>query len=398
MNETQSGRVGHKATPTRRGWLRKLGWTVVVLAVVFYVGGGWYFSHQIKADLLTPKPGQPEYRASVESVGTDTVVLVQGNPADGELFNAGYYGLTWEGGYGVVDEIITQTDTAITRSFVLLDGDEPTMGTPVDVDPWIYPDDFETAVDLEFEEVAFESPLGPMDAIQAAGSSDTWIVAVHGRNASPREALRLAKPLSEAGYPLLAITHRNDLDQPADPSGFLQFGVTEWEDLEAATEYAVSQGAERVVLVGLSTGAAVALSFLEKSELADLVSGVVFDAPNIDVGATVTYNAIQRDLPVIGLPVPSSLAWVAKTISSFRFGVDWAAIDYVSRADGLAAPILVLHGTADPSVPIDSSRELSSRRPDLVTLVEFEGAKHVQSWNSDRERYEEVVLGFVNGL
>jgi alpha-beta hydrolase superfamily lysophospholipase len=375
-----------------------LGWTVLTMAVVFYGGGGWYFSDQLRTDLLVPKPHQPEYRATVAGIGTDTVVLTQGNPADGELFNTGYYGLTWEGGYGQVDEIVGQTENQVTRRFALLGGDAPSVGTSVDVDPWVYPEDYRSAVDLDLEDVEYQSPLGPMDAVFVPGSSDTWVVAVHGRNATPRETLRLAKPLSELGYPILAITHRNDRDQPGDPSGFLQFGVTEWEDLEGAVEYAVTHGADRVVLVGLSTGAAAAMSFLEQSELADRVSGVVFDAPNIDIGATVTYNAIQRKLPLIGLPVPSSLGWAAKTISSVRFGVDWGAIDYVSRADELDAPLLVFHGIEDPSVPIETSRELAAKRPDLVTLVEFEGAKHVQSWNADPNRYEEAVVAFVNGL
>jgi hypothetical protein len=142
----------------------------------------------------------------------------------------------------------------------------------------------------------------------------------------------------------------------------------------------------------------VVLSFLERSEMSDAVVGVVLDAPNIDFGTTVDHNAAARTLPVVGLPVPPTLTWVAKTIGSLRFGVDWADIDYVSRAEELTVPILILHGTDDPSVPIGTSRELAGRRPDLVTLVEFEGAKHVQSWNLDPAKYTQSVVDFVEGL
>ena len=399
MTAVQSVRRHQKAARSRRGrWLRGLGWTLLVLALLFYGGGGWYFSEQLRTDLLASKPHQPEYRATVAEIGTDTVTLTQGDPADGELFNPGHYGLNWENGYGTVDEIINRTESQVTRRFTPLGGESLSAGTAVDVDFWVYPEDFRQAVDLDFEDVEYPSPLGPMDAVFVSGSSDTWVVAVHGRNASPRETLRIAQPLSAAGYPILAITHRNDRDQPADPSGFLQFGATEWEDVEGAVEYAVAQGANRIVLVGLSSGAAAAFSFVEKSGLADRVSGIVFDSPNIDIGATVTYGASQRKLPLIGLPVPSSLAWAAKTISSVRFGVDWGDLDYISRADRLNAPVLVIHGTGDASVPIATSRRLAESRPDLVTLVEFEGAAHVQSWNADPGRYEETVLTFINGL
>jgi alpha-beta hydrolase superfamily lysophospholipase len=78
---------------------------------------------------------------------------------------------------------------------------------------------------------------------------------------------------------------------------------------------------------------------------------VVLDSPNDNFGATVTHVAARRKIPLIGLPVPSSLAWVAKTIGSWRLGVDWQAIDYVSRADQLDVPILIFHGTEDQIGP-----------------------------------------------
>lgn len=76
----------------------------------------------------------------------------------------------------------------------------------------------------------------------------------------------------------------------------------------------------------------------------------------------------------------------------------WEAIDYGSRADQLDIPILIFHGTEDQSVPIETSRDLAEARPDLVTLVEFEGAEHVGSWNVDQERYEEELELFLKGL
>jgi alpha-beta hydrolase superfamily lysophospholipase len=371
---------------------------VVVLGLLFYGGGGWYFADQLRADGLRVAPHQAEYRSSVSELGADSITLTQGDPADGELFEPGLFGLFWEGGYGTVEEVIDQSESDITRGYRLVEGTAPIPGTPIDVDPWVYPDQGGPDLGLSLTTVEYQSPLGPMDAVFVPGSSSTWVIVVHGKNATPREAYRIAKPLSGAGYPVLAITHRNDRDQPGDPSGFHRFGVTEWVDLEGAVEYALASGAEDVILVGLSTGGAIVLSFLEHSQLAGKASALILDAPNIDFGTAVTYNAARRKLPLIGLPVPASLAWNAKTIASIRFGVDWGAIDYVARADQLQVPVLALHGVEDPSVPIEVSRQLAAARPDLVRLVEFEGAKHVQSWNRDRERYEREVLDFLGGI
>ena len=384
-----------KALRGRRRWPRILVWTVVILAIVFYGAGGWYFSDQLHADGFEVRPHEREYRAIVDEIGTDTIIIAQGDPADGELFNAGHLGLVWEGGYGTVDAIVDESETTATREFAHLGGDPPTVGTRVDVDHWVYPDDFGAATELPFEPVSYQSPLGPMEAVLLRGTSDAWAVLVHGKNATPREDVRMAEILWKSGMSVLSITHRNDEGQPGDPSGIHRYGATEWEDLEGAVDFARSEGAEQLVLGGLSTGAAIVMSFLERSDRADGVVGVVFDSPNIDFGTTVNHNAARRKLPVVGLPVPSSLTWVAKTIGSLRFGVDWDEINYVSRVEHLDAPILIVHGTEDLSVPIETSRALASARPDLVTLVEFEGAKHVQSWNADPEKYAAVLEDFV---
>ncbi|GAB1691285.1 alpha/beta hydrolase [Krasilnikovia sp. M28-CT-15] len=42
----------------------------------------------------------------------------------------------------------------------------------------------------------------------------------------------------------------------------------------------------------------------------------------------------------------------------------------------IAVPTLILHGTADTFIPVQSSRDLAARVPAPVKLIEFEGAQH----------------------
>lgn len=186
------------------------------------------------------------------------------------------------------------------------------------------------------------------------------------------------------------ISYRNDEGAAADPSGYYQYGVSEWRDLEAALASAAESGAGDVVLYGYSTGAAVAMAYMERVPNSAVI-GAVFDSPNIDFATTVDYNAAARDLPFVGLPVPGSLAWAARTITAIRIDIDWDAIDYIDRVDRLAVPVLVFHGTDDSSVPIETSRRLAEAS-NLVELVEVEGAEHVQSWNAGPEDYQRRVL------
>jgi fermentation-respiration switch protein FrsA (DUF1100 family) len=92
------------------------------------------------------------------------------------------------------------------------------------------------------------------------------------------------------------------------------------------------------------------------------------------------------------------LVWAAKQISALRFGVDWGVIDYVSKADLLRVPVLVIHGPEDTTVPFSTSERFAAARPELVTLVPVIGAEHVRSWNVNPDGYERRVVEFIDRL
>ena len=291
-------------------------WTVVALALIFHIGGGWYFSNELIQDGFEPQP--------------DPIAVVQG--------------------------------------------------------------------DFELEEVSYDSPLGPMDAWYLPAEGSTWVIHIHGLGATPAEPEPLFAPLQDAGYPQLSITYRNDEGQPADPSGYYQYGATEWEDVSGAADYAVANGAETIVLSGFSTGGAHAMSFLSRQPR-EIVVGVLLDAPNVDLGRTVDYAASQRELPLIPVTVPPTLSATAKFITSLRIGVNWKLLDYIADAEEtIRQPVLIHHGTADLRVPLDTSVDLAATSPDLIRLIEVEGAGHIESFDVDRQGYVDSVLSFLAEL
>lgn len=249
--------------------------------------------------------------------------------------------------------------------------------------------------DFELEEVEYQSPLGRMEAWYLPADSDVWVIHVHGKGATPAEAEHLFGPLQEAGYQQLAITYRNDEGAPLDPSGYYQYGDTEWEDVDGAVEYARANGADRIVLSGLSTGASHVMSFMFHRSLDD-VAGLVFDAPNIDMSDTVDYGASQRALPLLPWNVPPTLSAMAKFITSLRIGVNWKAIDYIDKADLIIHDqVLVHHGEEDLTVPVSQSVRFAEARPSEVHLIRVEGAGHVESYDVAPEEYVAEVLGFL---
>jgi len=252
--------------------------------------------------------------------------------------------------------------------------------------------------DYELEEVTYTSPLGSMDAWYLPAEGTTWVIHVHGLGATPAEPEPLFAPLQDSGYQQLSITYRNDEGQPVDPSGYYQYGATEWEDVSAAADYATANGADAIVLSGFSTGAAHVMSFLSR-EPREIVIGVLLDAPNADLGQTVDFQASHRELPVIPANVPPTLAATAKFITSLRIGINWKQLDYLADADRtIRQPVLIHHGTDDLNVPLEESLELVEANPDLIQLIQVEGAGHVESFDVDRQKYVDEVIGFLQGL
>jgi alpha-beta hydrolase superfamily lysophospholipase len=382
----------------RRPW-RRVAITALVLVAVFYLGGGWYFSERIRTGGLVPEAPERNYDVSVMKLGDGTVVLAG---ADAAIDDPGEYGLYWDGGFGMVGHVVAIQGDEVERSFTHVAGSPPPLApAEVDLDGWYYPKDPSDA-GLPFDDVTFEGELGVLRAwyVPSGGSpSTTWAIHVHGWRADRREAIRTLGTFAEAGIDSLVIEYRNDPGAPADPSGLYRFGRTEWADVEAAVGYAAAGGAEQVVLVGYSTGAAAEMAFMERSDLAALATAAVFDAPNLDMGRAVQTEAHRTKL-IPGLPfsVPDSLTAMAMLLADVRYDVGWKDIDYVDHEQALAVPALVFHGESDETVPLSVSEDLAATHPDLVHLVVTEGADHVRSWNVDRMRYESELARFLAGL
>ena len=373
--------------------------TLALLVALGLLGGGWYYSDQIKGGALKVDRSEAGFDLEVVAIGDGQVTLrpTTGAGEDGDWQRQGLWGLEQPGSYTQVGAIVALGDGQVLREVMSVAG-APTAGSVARIDTFAFPGDPEEAHGLPFEDVSFSSTLGEFPAWFVDGPLGTWAIFVHGRGASRREALRMLPAVSDAGLPSLTISYRNDDGVPANPDGYHWFGQTEWEDLEGAARYALSHGAEDLVLVGYSMGGAIVANFLYKSSLSHKVRAVVLDSPVLDFGATVDHGGAQRGVPVVGLPIPPLLTSVAKLISSMRFDIDYSELDYLDRVDKLTAPMLLFHGGADKTVPIATSDELANVRPDIVRYVRFADAGHVRSWNTDRGTYEAAVSVFLKGV
>ena len=350
--------------------------TVALVAIVSAGGGGWYLSELLKDGGLVPDHDEPEeYTLEVAAIGDGRVTLRRTSETDedGDWKRGEFWGLEGEAGdYNQVGKVLQTAEEQVVREFAS-------------------PDDPQRAFRLPFEEVLYSSSLGDFPAWLVGGPSDTWAIFVHGKGADRREALRILPIVSELGLAALIITYRNGEDLPQDPDGFYRYGQTEWEELEGAAQYALDNGARKLILVGYSMGGAIVTNFLYRSPLADSVEGAILDAPMLDFGATVDLGAREDGYPQL-------LATLAKAVAGFRFDIDWGELNYLKRADELDIQILLFHGDADDSVPLETSDVLAESRQDIVRYIAVPGARHVRSWNTDRAAYEAAVREFLRDL
>lgn len=367
---------------------------VTLVTIAAAGGGGWYLSELLKDGGLVPDHDEPEeYTLEIAAIGDGRVTLrrTPETDGDGDWKRSEFWGLESEAGnYDQVGKVLEATEDQVVREFFPID-DAPGIGEMVRLDSFSYPDDPQSAFGFPFDEVLYSSSLGEFPAWLIGGPSDTWVIFVHGKGAERREALRILPTIAESGLRALIISYRNDEDLPEDPDGFYRYGETEWEELEGAAQYALDNGAERLILVGYSMGGAIVMNFLYRSPLADSVEGAILDAPMLDFGATVDLGAHERGFPQF-------FATLAKTVAGFRFDIDWGGLDYLERADELDIQILLFHGDADDTVPLETSDVLAKARRDIVRYITVPGARHVRSWNTDRAAYETAVREFLRDL
>lgn len=299
------------------------------------------------------------------------------------------------------------TPTTVSRRVLAQDTPHlPEVG-PAHSDGYFWAGTPRTAHGLDHEDVQVSSPVGPMPAwlLRPNGTSgpeeqtsaDTWAILVHGHGATRGEALRLIPLLHRLGLTSLTITYRNDTGAPPSADSLMHLGVDEWEDTEAAIEFALAHGARRIVLVGWSMGGGIVLRTAALTAHKDVLAAVLLDSPAIDWKDILRYQASS-------LRAPRMLQSLALWMMTSPYGArvtrlhEPLALDQMHtsfHAEHLDRPTLLIHALEDRTVPYAPSIELARRRPDMVRFVPFEGASHTHEWNLDPVGYEKLVARFL---
>lgn len=278
----------------------------------------------------------------------------------------------------------------VTRSYLVLEGEPPRVGVLGQYDWDSYPS--ATALGAEAEDVTYDAPGGPTPATvvqPAVASNGAWVVVAHGRNSSIREGLRAVPLYAERGMTTMLINYRDDLKEIGAPyeDGIGNFGYTEWEDLQAAVQYALDEGAEEIVLAGWSMGGALVASYLENGTNTDAVVATHLDSPAISFDDVTVFGAEQIGVPTDLL---GPVIWLAQWFTEMRVDIDFEATEYKDNAATWPVPAAVTAAEMDDLVPPASIEEFAEALPDGAFLL-FDGATHTGEWNLDSATYDDFI-------
>lgn len=251
------------------------------------------------------------------------------------------------------------------------------------------------ALSLPFQTIQLDTPLGKADAwlVPATGPETGRAVYVHGIAGAREDGYRHLSLLHEAGWSVLLMTYRNDVDAPADPSGRYGFGLTEWPDLETAIAYlAPEDTSPSVLVVAESMGGAIVGQFLAQSQLAGRVKAVALDSPGLSFKAVVGHLGSQS-----GKPLSTALSWTATQLLPWQTGLELYRAEVSDTFAVFPGPLFIAHGSADRIVPIAPSQALAAARS-APTVTLWTGADHLGSYAEDPAAYRKAFLDFLGRL
>lgn len=202
-------------------------------------------------------------------------------------------------------------------------------------------------------------------AAPVAGGTRPAALVMHGWGGNAADMSPLVDPLHSAGMHVLLLDARchgrSDDDEVASMPTFAEdiAGGLAW--LRARDDVDRS----RVVLVGHSVGAGACLLVASSD---DAVAGVVSIASMAHPGAFMA-RVLGKRLP--GPLTTLALRYVERTIGH-RFET-FAPVHTIGR---FHAPVLLVHGDRDTTVPVAEAYELRAQAPGRTRLVVVEGAGH----------------------
>lgn len=241
-------------------------------------------------------------------------------------------------------------------------------------------------VQIEHEPVSFTTE----DGITIRGwwfarpESQNVIVCMTGHRGVKQDLLGIGSGLWRAGNNVLLFDYRG-----CGESDFGQQSLAHHElrDARAAVRYAKQRLPDgKLGVIGYSMGGAIAIQ-LAAAEPA--IEAIVADSPFASMREVVAFAYQRRRVPT------RPILDLTDALTRWRYGYPFQAVRPIDVVGRIAPrPLLLIHGTADQTIPVEHSQLLYEAAGEPKELWLFENGAHCAGYFADRPAYVGRVARF----
>lgn len=198
---------------------------------------------------------------------------------------------------------------------------------------------------------------------------------LHGTFRNLYQNLPKINALRQAGFSILAVDYRGWGDSSAIVPSEASINVDAWLAWQELKKRAPHP--QRRVIYGHSMGGAVAVTLASQLRAGQ------------DYGALILESTFTRIADVAA----EAGFWgrMAAAITTLQF-------DSLSKFKQVDAPVLMLHGTADRTVPVQLGRRLRDGGPSGVRWLEIPGGSHSRLFSDAPEAYQQAMRALIQNL
>ena len=335
---------------------------------------------------------RPQRTVTVVDVAVDDDVITV--PSDEQTRCPGEYRVYFhDGQHSILVGDVLDDDGRHVRRTIL--GEPATVPAADDKLVWSgYLLDTPASVSASFQEAAITADGDTRKAWYfPVEGAITWAIHVHGIHSGRQAILRAVPDTLSAGMSSLVIGYRGDVE---DSRGLpATFGTDEWHDLDAAMRHAVDHGAERLVLVGWSMGATIALHAAARSTLRNRIDAMILVCPALDWFAALRAGASKSGFPGF-LGSMGALTLTIPGLARFAGLRKAIPMRWMRPTPPAELPILLLHSSGDRDVPLEVSKRFAAAPGATATLVEIAPCPHGMELNREPELFHGSIARFLS--
>lgn len=229
------------------------------------------------------------------------------------------------------------------------------------------------------------------DYLPAEHETDKLVIGFHGyTSCGMNDFSTLSHYYHDRGYDCLIVDNRAHGKSEGD---YIGFGILDRFDCITWVKYINERfnNAKKVLLHGISMGAATILMASGMDELPDTVKCIVADC-----GFTSPYDVfshiLKRDYHLPPFPVMNINDALSRKKAGYGFQ-DYSTLDSMKTAH---CPILFIHGKEDDFVPTEMSVRNFNACTSPKKLLLVENASHAASLYEEQKLYEDTVTEFTD--